>query len=220
MTTDPLRAKAFLVDMDGTLVDSVDATERAWATWAAEYGQDPAAVVAVCHGRRTEDTVAEFLPRGEWAAANARLDELEVGDTRGVSALPGAAELLARLEPGTWALVTSATVPLMQARMKAAGLSLPDVVVTAEDVELGKPDPQGYLLAAASLGVRPEECVVLEDSPAGVTAGKAARAYVVAIGDEHAPGLDRADVAVDSVAALIVSTTREGYDIRTRSRTP
>jgi mannitol-1-/sugar-/sorbitol-6-phosphatase len=208
-------ARAFLIDMDGTLVDSLEATDHAWTTWAAEYGQDAAAVVAVYHGRRTEDTVAEFLPPADRAEATARVLEI-AQDTRGVKAIAGAAELLRQLRPGTWAIVTSADVPLMTARMRAAGLPIPGVVVTSEDVEDGKPDPQGFIQAAGTLGVPIEDCVVIEDSAAGVTAGKAAGALVVGL-TADVGGLDHADVVVGSLAALRVTATEVGYEIRVLS---
>lgn len=175
---------ALLLDVDGTLVDSTAVVERVWRTWSQEYGVDIDALLRVCHGRRAEDTVQEFIAPQHAAAAVRRLEDLEIDDLDGVVACPGAGELIEELAGGRgprWALVTSGSLPLVTARMKAAGLPLPEVVVTAESVVHGKPAPQGYLLAAERIGVPAPACVVIEDAPAGVAAGLAAGATVIAV---------------------------------------
>jgi len=179
-----LACAALLLDVDGTLVDSTAVVERVWRTWSHEHGVDIDAVLRVCHGRRAEDTIREFTAPEHAAAALRRLEDLEIDDLDGVVACPGAADLLETLARGSapaWALVTSGSLPLVTARMKAAGLPLPEVVLTAESVVHGKPAPQGYLLAAERIGVPASACVVVEDAPAGVAAGLAAGATVIAV---------------------------------------
>ena len=186
----------FLFDIDGTLVDSSAVVERAWRQVAGEFGLDGDTIVASCHGRRSMDTVEEFFPPADRPAAQERIDALELAD-RDVVACRGAAGMLAGLDGRPWAAVTSGPRRLMTARLAAAGLPEPPVLVTAEDVQRGKPAPDGYLLAARELGVSPAGCVVVEDSPAGVAAGQASGALVVAVTTTHpAETLDAADLVV------------------------
>ena len=147
-----LHAKAILFDIDGTLVDSTPVVERSWRTWAQEYDVDAEEVMRVCHGRRTEDTVAEFVTPQQLAVAVARLQALELADFDGVTALPGARQLLDALPRQRWAAVTSGERALMTARLAAAQLPIPETMICAEDVAVGKPSPEGYLQAAAALG--------------------------------------------------------------------
>jgi HAD superfamily hydrolase (TIGR01509 family) len=170
--------RAVLLDMDGTLVDSDASVERAWTTWSAEHGLDPGPVLAVAHGSPADRTVRRLLPALDDAAVAAsaqRQLDLQYDDLSDVVAAPGAAELLAALERLglPWAVVTSADVRLAKARLGAAGIR-PPLLVTVEDVRRGKPDPEGYLLAAAQLGADPAECLVVEDSEPGLAAGRAA----------------------------------------------
>ncbi|MDO4255152.1 MAG: HAD-IA family hydrolase [Kocuria sp.] len=176
---------ALLCDIDGTLVDSTAAVNRSWTLWANRHGYDPARILAVCHGRRSADTLADFLPADQVAAAAAELHALEMADLESVIALPGARELLQSLPMDRWAAVTSGDRELMPARLAAAHVPVPQIMVTAEDVEQGKPDPQGYIRAAQLLGVDPERCLVIEDAPAGLKAGIAAGARVVAVATSH-----------------------------------
>ncbi|WP_242901965.1 HAD-IA family hydrolase [Actinomadura terrae] len=180
-----LSCRAVLFDVDGTLVDSTPLIESAAREWAAEYGIDPDVYLEGSHGRRTSDRVADFLPAEEVRAATARLDELEAARSDGITALPGVHDLLASMNGLPWAMVTSMDREQLAVRTRVAGVPLPDVVVTAEDVVLGKPDPSGYLLAAERLGVDPSGCLVFEDAPAGVAAGRAAGATVVAVTTSH-----------------------------------
>jgi HAD superfamily hydrolase (TIGR01509 family) len=194
-TPTTIAAAALLFDMDGTLVDSTAVVERTWNSFATRHGLDPDRILTVSHGRRTEETVAEFAPAGvDVEAETARLIIQEVADTEGIVAVPGAAELLASLPEGSWAMVTSAGRELAEARMRAAGLPVPSVVISAEDVTAGKPSPEGYLAAAERLGAAPEQAVIFEDAEAGLLAARASGARIVVVGAYAAPiteGLDR-----------------------------
>ncbi|GAA0235119.1 HAD-IA family hydrolase [Cryptosporangium japonicum] len=175
---DPQHIAAVLLDMDGTLVDSDAAVERAWTTWAHEHGVDPADVMAIAHGAPADTTVRRLFPDlddDRVATAAARQLDLQYDDLSDVVALPGATELLATLDRTglPWAVVTSADARLAAARLGAAGLTAP-LLVTVDDVTDGKPHPEPYLTAAARLGVAPEHCLVVEDSLTGLTAGRAA----------------------------------------------
>ncbi|MFI7544189.1 HAD-IA family hydrolase [Actinoplanes sp. NPDC049599] len=174
--------EAVLFDMDGTLVDSDAAVERAWRSWAAEYAVDPDAVLAVAHGAPADRTVGLVRPdlgAAEAATAAARQLDLQYDDLADVVPTPGALALLAALRL-PWAIVTSADVRLAEARLGAAGIVAP-LLVTVEDVRAGKPDPEGYLRAAELLGVAPQRCLVVEDAAVGVAAGRAAGARVAAL---------------------------------------
>ncbi|MGW7006199.1 HAD-IA family hydrolase [Streptomyces sp. NPDC054933] len=181
--------KAALLDMDGTLVNSDAVVERCWRRWADEHGLDPAEVLKVVHGRQGYATMAVLLPDRPMAenhADNARMLAQETADTEGVVPIAGAPTFLASLSDLPHALVTSADEGLAQARMTAAGLPMPQVRVTAECVSASKPDPEGFLKGAAELGFAPEDCVVFEDSEAGITAGLAAGMRVVGVGPRAA----------------------------------
>jgi mannitol-1-/sugar-/sorbitol-6-phosphatase len=190
-----------LSDLDGVLVDSQASIMRAWRSWGRRHGLEAAAVEAVEHGRPSSEIVAALAPRLDAAEESRALDALQAADTGDVVALPGAADLLRACGPDRVAVVTSCTAALAEARLRAAGLAPPPVVVTADRLRRGKPDPEGYLLAARELGVEPDDCVVLEDAPAGVEAGRAAGMRVVALLTTHAPDeLADADERVESVA--------------------
>lgn len=184
-----LPCAAVLFDVDGTLVDSTPLVERAAREWAAEYGIDPDEFLSDAHGRRTLDRVADFLPPDQVHDATARLDALEWTGTDGITALPGAVDLLANMNGLPHAFVTSMDKAQLKLRTTVAGVSLPPVVVTAEDVPDGKPDPSGYLQAARRLGVDPSACIVIEDAPAGIAAGRAAGATVLAVTTSHGPSV-------------------------------
>ncbi|MFB9446906.1 HAD-IA family hydrolase [Dactylosporangium vinaceum] len=207
---------AVLFDIDGTLVDSTPVVERTWRTWGAAHGYDAEEILRVCHGRRTADTVAMFIPPDGRAAAVAELEALERADFDGVVALPGAAALLDRLAPHRWAAVTSGPRALMRARLAAAGLPAPDVLVAAEDVTAGKPDPEGYRKAAAALGFDARRCLVVEDAPAGLAAGRAAGAATVAVATSHALAELNADAAIPDLTPLTVTVTERGVVVTVR----
>ena len=180
-----LHGRAILFDIDGTLISSGTAVERSWRTWAREYGVDPEQVLRVCHGRRTEDVVSQFVAPLQRAAAIARELALELADLDGVVALPGARRLLEALPHRQWAAVTSGERSLMTARLAAARLPTPKLMITAEDVSTGKPSPEGYLKAATALSLKAQQCLVIEDAPAGISAGRAAGAQVLAVTTTH-----------------------------------
>ncbi|GAA2407152.1 sugar phosphatase [Actinomadura vinacea] len=198
-----LPCPAVLFDVDGTLVDSTPLVERAARLWAPEYGIDAEEFLSGAHGRRTGDRVADFLPPDRVRAATEHLDALEAVEVDGVTAIAGARELLAAMDGLPWAVVTSMDPAQLEARAGAAGIPLPEVVVTASDVRVGKPDPDGYLQAARRLGADPRDCVVVEDAPAGVRAGRAAGATVVAVTTSHAAAeLGEADLLVPDLTPL------------------
>jgi sugar-phosphatase len=190
-----------LSDLDGVLVDSHGSIDRAWRWFGERHGLGGLSAATVPQGRPSGEVIAALAP-GADAAAEARvLDELQARDTEGVVALPGAAEVLEAFGPDRIAIVTSCTAPLAAARLRAAGLEPPRVLVTADRLGRGKPDPEGYLLAARELGADPADCVVLEDAPAGVEAGRAAGMRVVGVLTTHAPGdLSAANERVATVA--------------------
>jgi mannitol-1-/sugar-/sorbitol-6-phosphatase len=190
-----------LSDLDGVLVDSHASIMRAWRSWGAAHGLDAAVVEAVEQGRPSGEVITALTPGLDAAAESRALDALQAQDTGDVVALPGAADLLRGLGPDRVAVVTSCTAELATARLRAAGLEPPAVLITADRLRRGKPDPEGYLLAARELGADPSECVVLEDAPAGVQAGRAAGMRVVALLTTHAPeDLAEADERAESVA--------------------
>jgi len=204
-----LTARALLLDMDGTLVNSDVVVERIWRRWADQHGLDGDEVMKVVHGRQGYASMAVLLPDRpveQNYADNARMLAEETADLDGVVAIPGAVEFLASLRGLPHALVTSADVALSTARMAAAGLALPDVRVTAESVGASKPDPEGFLKGAAELGVDPADCLVFEDSGAGISAGRSAGMRVVGVGPRahyHRPDVvvgDLTGVRVEGVA--------------------
>ena len=175
-----VQCAALLFDLDGVLINSTPAVARVWRQWAIEHGFNPEEVVLRAHGRPSLASVREFLPNSDHEAENREVERREIADIEGIVPLPGAIDLLSSLPPDRWTIVTSSTRRLAEVRMKAAGLPLPERCVTATDITHGKPHPEPYLMGAAALGFPATECVVFEDVPAGVQAGKAAGAKVVA----------------------------------------
>lgn len=175
-----MQCAALLFDLDGVLINSTPAVARVWRQWAIEHGFNPDEVVARAHGRPSLTTVREYLPNADHQAENREVERREIEDLAGIVPLPGALELLKSLPADRWIIVTSSTRPLAEVRIKAAGLPVPKKLVTASDITHGKPHPEPFLLGASALGFPATECVVFEDIPAGVLAGKAADAKVVA----------------------------------------
>ena len=169
-----------LFDLDGVLVDSTPAVVRVWKGWALEHGFDPDFVVNKAHGRPSRTTIRELLPNADIDFEDRVVERREIEDLEGVILLPGAGQLLKALPPERWTIATSCTRALAEVRLKAAGLPIPKDMVTSNDVKIGKPDPEPYLKAAAKLGFAASDCIVVEDAAAGVRAGKAAGARVIA----------------------------------------
>jgi sugar-phosphatase len=176
-----VRTRGMLFDMDGVLVDSTPSVLRSWRRWASEYGVAGAETLTIPHGQRAIDLVKMLAPEVDPQLGLARIDEIELNDLADIAVLSGAAELLKSLPINQWAIVTSARRSLLQARLQAAGLTEPHAVVTADDVTQGKPNPEPYLAGARLLGLAASACVVVEDAPSGVRAGKAAGARVLAV---------------------------------------
>ena len=179
-----IRCSGILFDLDGVLVDSTPAVARAWTKWCRKHGFDADEIVLRAHGRPSSATVRELLPDASPAvheAESAEMEQNELTDLDGVVPLPGALQLLQSLPPHRWTIVTSCSRPLAQARIHAAGLPLPQQLVTADDVLRGKPDPEPYRKGAESLALAPSDCIVVEDAPAGIRSGKASRASVLAL---------------------------------------
>ncbi|WP_405493323.1 HAD-IA family hydrolase [Streptomyces sp. NBC_00096] len=210
-TTAVLTAKALLLDMDGTIVNSDAVVERCWNDWAVAHGLDPREALKVVHGRQGYATMAILLPdrpMEENLAENAVMLARETADTDGVVPVGGAAEFMAAIGDLPHALVTSADAALATARMGAAALPMPEVRVTAESVRASKPHPEGFLKGAAALGMDPADCIVFEDSAAGIAAGLAAGMRVIGIGPRAAAHGPTAHV--HDLTSVAVTTTPEG----------
>ncbi|GAA2948165.1 HAD family hydrolase [Streptomyces enissocaesilis] len=234
-------AEALLFDNDGTLLSSMESVIRCWTRWAQEYGISAEEFAAVeLHGRPAAEIVADLLPADTVPGAVARIEELEVEDVAGgVVILPGTAELLASLSspglpaspgrtgeqageregerggaPMRWAVVTSASRRLAEARLAEAGIH-PATLIAADDITRGKPDPEPFLLAARRLGVDPARCVVFEDAPAGLRAGRAAGMRTVALATTHDRSRLVADIVVENLSAVSLQATGGGVEIDT-----
>jgi sugar-phosphatase len=205
---DPLTAICF--DMDGTLVDSTAVVERGWRRFAARHGLDADRFLGQVHGIRSSDAVATIAPWLDAQAEAAQLDAEEADDVDGLRAVPGAGLLLAALPDDAWAVVTSAGRELARARLAAAGLPLPRVLVCSEDTAAGKPAPDGYLAAARLLRAAPHDCLVVEDVPAGIAAGQAAGMLVVGITTTHPAEALAADACIETLDELPGAITALG----------
>lgn len=213
-----IRAEALLFDNDGTLVSSLESVRRCWTRWAQEFGitaEDFARTEL--HGRTAVAIAADLLPADVVPAAVARIEALEVEDVPngGAALLPGTRDFLDSLPADRWAVVTSATRRLAEARLAHASI-LPKTLVVAEDVTRGKPDPEPYLLAARQLGVDPARCVVFEDAPAGLQAGRAAGMITVALATTHEAHELDADLVVSDLSALSALVSDGGVEISVR----
>jgi len=212
--TQTISARAALLDMDGTLVDSTAVVERLWLAWAEPHGIAPETVLSVVHGRQGHQSMAILLPERDHEI-NLRENDVmlatEADDVDGVIRIAGADALLEALRPHPHAIVTSANVALMTARMGEAGLTIPELTVTAENVSASKPDPEGFLRAAELLGVDPADCVVFEDSGAGIQAGLAAGMRVIGVG-RHAAAHEPT-YRVDDLTAVRIVPTAQGFDL-------
>lgn len=211
MSDAPRGYAAFLFDMDGTIINSIPSAVRAWTAWAERHGVDLDELMGVMHGVRAIETIRRFAPPGvdpqvEFEA----LLQAEIDDVADVIAIPGAATFLAAIPSDRWAIVTSAPLSLAKVRLRAAGIPLPPVIVTADDVEHGKPAPDCFLAAAARLGVAAADCLVWEDAPAGIAAAEAAGADVMVVTVTHTARLDTAHETIEDYAALTVVIQPDG----------
>jgi sugar-phosphatase len=209
-----LQCTAFLFDLDGVLVDSRAVVERTWRRWAQRHQIDAEALLREAHGRRTRDTLEAAAPHLALDSEIAWLDSAELEELDGMQAIPGARELLSRLPADRWAVVTSCSRQLAELRLRAVALPTPEVLVVSEDVQHGKPAPDGYRLGAHRLGAAASSCIVFEDAPAGVAAGRAAGAAVVGLTTSHAArDLAGATVTIPDLSQVRVRDTEEGFRV-------
>ena len=201
-----------LFDLDGVLIDSNLAVDRVWSGWAEEHGLDPNELIRAAHGRPSMTTIREYIPEKFAEAENREVERREIADIEGIVPMPGVMELLHAIPAERWAIVTSGTFPLANARIKAAGLPAPKSLITSTDIKNGKPDPEPYLKGAAKLGLAAKDCVVLEDAGAGVRSGKAAGARVIGVRSPTATDAELfaagADWLVDNCAAVSVKSNQ------------
>ncbi|NUT77709.1 HAD-IA family hydrolase [Pseudomonas sp. C1C7] len=203
--------RAFLFDMDGTILTSIAAAERVWATWARRHGVDVDTFLPTIHGARAIDTIRRLnLPGVDAEAQAAWITQAEIEDVDGVEEVAGAAAFLKALPAGQWAIVTSAPRTLALRRMAAAGVPEPRVMITAEDVSVGKPDPAGYRLAARRLGVEIGECLVFEDATVGIQAAEAAGADLLIVTAAHEQKLETEHATVGSYESISVQVNADG----------
>jgi len=206
-----LSCRAILFDLDGVLIDSTPCVSRVWRVWAIEHGLDPGHVVHVAHGRRSIETIRLLAPELNAEQENQEVERREMADTDGLFVIPGAAELLRSLPQGSWTVVTSGTRPLATLRLQVAGLPIPETMVTANDVVLGKPNPEPYLQGARSLAQAPRDCVVVEDAPSGLKAAKAAGMRAFAVPTTYpSEDLSEAWVLLESLQQLRANRVSDG----------
>lgn len=202
---------ALLFDMDGTLLDSSVAVTRIWGRWCTRYGFDPAAFIPTIHGVRAIDVITRLaLPNLDPLAEAARIEGEEMEDVEGIKPIAGAIALLSNLPRDRWAIVTSAPIELARRRMRAAGIPLPDIIVSGEDVVAGKPDPACYLLGARLVGTDAPNCLVFEDATAGIQAAEAAGADVAVVTATHHKPLDTRHRTIEDYGALVAETDGDG----------
>ncbi|WP_336342275.1 HAD-IA family hydrolase [Pseudomonas atacamensis] len=202
---------AFLFDMDGTVLNSIAAAERIWSAWAVRHGVDVETFLPTIHGARAIDTITRLnLPGLDAEQQAAFITAAEIEDVEGIVEIPAAAAFLNALPKNRWAMVTSAPRDLALRRMAAAGIPEPAVMITAEDVKAGKPDPAGYLLAAKKLGVEPDDCLIFEDATVGIRAAEAAGAALMIITTTHQHPIETAHATLASYDAIGVRVGADG----------
>ncbi|MGR7230371.1 sugar phosphatase [Klebsiella aerogenes] len=211
-----MQCKGFLFDLDGTLVDSLPVVERSWCKWGDRFGIPHDEILGFIHGKQAITSIRHFMPGRSEEVIQAEfrfLEQIEATDIDGIVALPGALNLLNTLnEAGIpWAIVTSGSIPVAHARHRAAGLPMPKVFVTAEQVKKGKPAPDAYLLGAELLGIPAQQCAVVEDAPAGLLSGLAAGCRTIAVNvPADAPRLDEADLVLTTLESLRIERQADG----------
>jgi len=202
---------AILFDLDGVLCDSTRAVDREWREWAARKGVDGDAIMAIAHGVRTVEVIRRVAPHLDADAEAAAIESHEAIDHRGVVVMPGAIDLVKSIPAGRWGVVTSGTRPLATNRLQYCGLPVPEVLVTSDDVTNGKPHPEPYLRGAAGLGLRPAECLVIEDAPAGIQSARAGGMRVIGLASTYAADkLEAADNVVQSLGKIQVNSNGAG----------
>jgi sugar-phosphatase len=201
----PLLARALLFDLDGVLADSTPSVSRAWSAWALRVGLDPDELLPTVHGRRAVETIRRVRPHLDAEAELASLVADETTDNDDTEEIPGARALVSGLPAGSWAIVTSGLREVATARLVAARIPIPPVMITAESIERGKPDPDCYLKGAEALGVDPDDCVVVEDAPIGAAAARAAGMRLIALTTTHrADQLEPAELILPDLIGLAV----------------
>ena len=208
---------AVLFDCDGVLVDSDASIRRSFVRWATPHGIDGSALFEASRGRRAIDSIRAAAPHLDVELEDKRFEQFELDDARTVTALPGAREICTTANM-RWAVVTSGGRRLVSARLAAAGIAPPPVVIAGDELTFGKPHPEGYLLAAARLGVAPEHCVVVEDADAGIAAGLAARCHVIAVGRWATRRDDPRVTHVAGLESFTVATPAETIAVQVESR--
>jgi mannitol-1-/sugar-/sorbitol-6-phosphatase len=212
-----LECAAILFDLDGVLVDSAACIENTWRRWAQHHQLDPAQVIALAHGRRAIETVRLVAPHLEADIELAALAASESRTAEGISQIEGAREMLQQLPQGTWAIVTSAVRDVAIFRLRHTGLPVPEVLVCADEIRRGKPDPEGYLTAARRLGLSPTACIVIEDAPAGLEAARAAGMRSIAVSGTYSRDrLSMADYNIPHLSAMWVSAANNDTIIEIR----
>jgi sugar-phosphatase len=203
--------QAILFDLDGVLVDSTPCVTRIWSAWAREHGLDPEYVVHVAHGQRTIETVRKVAPHLDAQRETDGMEQRELNDTDGLRLLPGAKHLLEALPPDRYTIVTSGTRLLAAKRLVAVGLPVPAKMITADDVNRGKPDPEPYLAGAAALGAEPKDCLVFEDAPSGIRSAKSGGMVAIALTTTYQSAeLSEADFMIPSLEAVRVTIAPSG----------
>jgi len=206
----PIIVSALLFDLDGVLADSTASVYRAWTIWGERVGLTPDELLHQVHGRRAIDTVRALRPELDAEAELDYLAGLETKNNEDVVPIPGAIQLVSALPADAWAVVTSGMRAVAMARLVAAGVPLPRTMISGESVSRGKPDPEGYLMGAAALGVPPQECLVVEDAPAGAEAARAAGMRLLGLTSTHeAAALEPADLIVPDLSHVRVTVSRE-----------
>ena len=202
---------AILFDLDGVLVDSTGAVDREWRAWARRKGIDGDAVMAIAHGVRTLEVIERVAPHLDADAEAAAIENHEAHDQQGVTVMPGAAELVRSIPEGRWAVVTSGSSLLATNRLRHCGLPVPRVLVTADDVAHGKPDPEPYLKGAELLGFDPADCLVVEDAPAGIESARAGGMKVIGITSTYgANALEHADAVIGKLGQIRIAANGVG----------
>jgi len=206
-----LHVRGILFDMDGVLISSINSDERSWSRWARLHNMEGTFSIQSTHGRRTIDTLRALRPDLDLAVELKRLEEFDAEEQDGVLALPGARSLIATLPANAWTIVTSDSERVMRQRLPFAGITPPNSIISADHVTHGKPHPEPYISGARILGLAPSECLVIEDAPAGIKAGKAAGCRVLAVLSSHsADDLAGADWIIPSLECVTATRAHDG----------